>query len=93
MKDVVAYLSAAMFDKPPAGSEVYCICTGRTTSLLQLADTLAEVLGTKPDIKFGEERKGDIRTSFGNPAKLQAKFGFSADTTLKDGLVGMDIKA
>jgi len=91
VKDVVKYLMAAMMDKPAQGSEVYCICTGRTTTLLELAGTLAEVIGAKPEIAHGEERKGDIRTSFGNPAKLQAKFGFGADTTLKEGLAQMGI--
>uniref|UniRef100_A0A7S0FCN9 NAD-dependent epimerase/dehydratase domain-containing protein n=1 Tax=Pyrodinium bahamense TaxID=73915 RepID=A0A7S0FCN9_9DINO len=91
VKDVVKFLTAAMLDKPPAGSEVYCICTGRTTTLLELAGTLGEVIGAKPEITHGDERKGDIRTSFGNPAKLQAKFGFGADTTLKEGLAQMGI--
>lgn len=92
VKDVVKYLMAAMFTTPPVGAEVLCICTGRTTTLLELADTLGEVLGAKADITHGEERKGDIRTSFGNPTKLQAKFGFGADTILKDGLKLMEIK-
>lgn len=91
VKDVVAYLVAAMVDKPPKGAEVYCICTGRTTTLLQLADTLGEVLKMKPQITHGPERKGDIRTSFGNPAKLKERFGFGAETKLSEGLDLMGI--
>jgi UDP-glucose 4-epimerase len=91
VKDVVKYLMAAMFDVPPVGAEVFCICTGRTTTLLELANTLGEVLSVKPEVAHGEERKGDIRTSFGDPTKLKAKFGFSADTVLKDGLAQMGI--
>jgi len=91
VKDVVQFLVAAMVDKPPKGAEVFCICTGRTTTLLQLADTLGDVLKTKPQISLGPERKGDIRTSFGNPTKLKARFGFGADTKLSDGLALMDI--
>lgn len=91
VKDVVKFLEAAMLDKPPKGSEVFCVCTGRTTTLLQLADTLGEVLKMKPQIAFGPERKGDIRTSFGNPTKLKERFGFGADTVLADGLAVMGI--
>eukprot|EP00931_Biecheleriopsis_adriatica_P081795 TRINITY_DN55130_c0_g1_i1.p1 TRINITY_DN55130_c0_g1~~TRINITY_DN55130_c0_g1_i1.p1 ORF type:complete len:333 (-),score=55.71 TRINITY_DN55130_c0_g1_i1:26-994(-) len=91
VKDVVKYLMAAMFDVQLTGAEVFCICTGRTTTLLQLAETLGEVIGAKADISHGPERVGDIRTSFGDPAKLKAKFGFGADTMLKDGLVEMGI--
>lgn len=93
VKDVVSYLAAAMFTSPPKGSEVYCICTGRTTTLVQLAETLGQVVGATPQITHGEERKGDIRTSFGNPTKLKAKFGFGADTVLLDGLKSMGISA
>eukprot|EP00933_Yihiella_yeosuensis_P083836 TRINITY_DN9811_c0_g1_i1.p1 TRINITY_DN9811_c0_g1~~TRINITY_DN9811_c0_g1_i1.p1 ORF type:complete len:312 (-),score=48.81 TRINITY_DN9811_c0_g1_i1:105-1040(-) len=92
VKDVVKFLMAAMFDSPPNGSEVYCICTGRTTTLLELAGALGKVIGAEAQISHGEERVGDIRTSFGNPTKLKAKFGFGADTMLADGLAQMDIK-
>jgi len=91
VKDVVVYLTAAMFEKMGEVSEVFCICTGRTTTLIQLAETLGQVINKIPEISFGEERQGDIRTSFGNPEKLKEKFGFSADTTLAEGLVGMGI--
>lgn len=91
VKDVVRYLTAAMFDKPPKGADVFCICTGRTTTLVELADTLGTVLDVKAEVTHGEERVGDIRTSFGNPAKLIERFGFSADTTLRDGLEKMEI--
>lgn len=92
VKDVVKYLMAAMFEVKLNGAEVFCICTGRTTTLLQLAETLGEVIDAKAEIAHGEERKGDIKTSFGNPTKLKAKFGFGADTVLKDGLLQMGIK-
>jgi hypothetical protein len=39
-----------------------------------------EVVGTTPEITHGPERVGDIRTSFGNPTKLQGKFGFGKCT-------------
>jgi len=91
VKDVVRYLTAAMFEKPPTKAEVLCVCTGRTTTLVELADTLGEVLGVKADVSHGPERVGDIRTSFGNPSKLQERFGFTADTKLRDGLEQMGI--
>merc|ERR1712194_301387 len=91
VKDVVRYLTAAMFDKPPTKADVFCICTGRTTTLVELADTLGQVLGVKADVSFGPERVGDIRTSFGNPSKLQERFGFAANVKLRDGLEQMGI--
>merc|ERR1712176_179499 len=79
VKDVGKYLVTAMLEKPPKGAEVFCICTGRTTTLLQLADSLGEVLKMKPAILHGPERVGDIKQSFGNPTKLKERFGFGAD--------------
>jgi len=93
VKDVVKFLTAAMLDKPPKGAEVLCICTGRTTTLLQLADALGEVLKMKPSVSHGPERVGDINQSFGNPTKLKERFGFGADTTLAEGLSLMGIAA
>lgn len=92
VKDVVKYLLSAMFLNMGTGADVFCICTGRTTTLLELASTLGEVIGSQPAISHGDERVGDIRTSFGNPSKLKERFGFGADTTLKEGLISMNIK-
>lgn len=83
--DVVRYLLAAMADMP-AGARVFNICTGRTTTVVELARTIAELAGVKADIAHGPARVGDIRESVGDPTAVTAAFGFSADTLLKDGL-------
>lgn len=83
--DVVRYLQAAMTDMP-AAARVFNICTGRTTTVVQLARSIAEIAGVKADISYGPARIGDIRESVGDPAAVQAAFGFGADTVLMDGL-------
>jgi UDP-glucose 4-epimerase len=62
------------------------VCTGRTTSLLELAATLGRVFECTPDIKFGAPRIGDIRESLGNPGTAERQLGFRADIALEDGL-------
>jgi UDP-glucose 4-epimerase len=83
--DIVRALLAAMASKP-AGSTVFNVCTGRATSVLDLAHTIAKLCGVTPDITFGPARAGDARVSLGNPARLADELGVTAATTLGDGL-------
>ncbi len=62
------------------------VCTGKTTSLLELAAVLGRVFERTPDIKFGEPRAGDIRESLGNPSAAERRLGFRAKTSLEQGL-------
>jgi len=83
--DVVRHLVAAM-DAGGGKGDVFNVCTGKSTSVLELAHIVAEICGTKADITHAEARTGDIRTSIGNPAKATAAFGVPAQTEFRDGL-------
>lgn len=61
-------------------------CTGRETSILRLAQTLASLLDCEPNVAMGPARPGDIVRSVGSPALAEATLGLSARTTLRDGL-------
>jgi UDP-glucose 4-epimerase len=85
--DVVAHLLAAMrLAEGRAAYEVLNVCTGRATSVLQLARALARASGREAEIRLGPERAGDIRQSLGDPARAVATLGVRARTTLEDGL-------
>ncbi|WP_416899953.1 MAG: NAD-dependent epimerase/dehydratase family protein [Minwuia sp.] len=83
--DVVRHLIAAM-DAGGGRGDVYNVCTGKQTSVLELAHTVAEICGTKAGITHAEARAGDIRTSIGNPSKATAAFGVPAEMAFRDGL-------
>lgn len=83
--DVVRHLVAAM-DRRPAEPEIYNVCTGRATSVRELAETIADLCGVGADIAYRPPRPGDVRRSIGDPTKAAAAFGFAADTTLTEGL-------
>ena len=83
--DVVKALLAFMA-RNETNPSVFNVCTGRATSLLELADTIGRVCGRQPEITFGPPRIGDIRASLGDPALAQAALGFIATTTLEQGL-------
>jgi UDP-glucose 4-epimerase len=83
--DVVAYLVAAMSDLR-AGAHVFNVCTGRATSVLDLARIIAGISGREPRIRHGVARVGDIRTSVGDPAAARQALGVQATIDIADGL-------
>ncbi len=83
--DVVRALLAAM-EQESGGAAVFNVCTGKTTSLLELAAAIGGVFGLTPVIAFGPARAGDIRESLGNPEMTRKVLGFSANVSIQEGL-------
>ena len=65
---------------------VFNVCTGRSTTIRDLAAAVAGVLGIAPEIAYGPPRAGEIRTSLGDPSAARRELGFAAETELRDGL-------
>jgi UDP-glucose 4-epimerase len=85
--DVVAHLRAAMRRLRAApGAEVLNVCTGRATSVLELAAILARLLGRPLTVTHGPRRPGDIARSLGDPTRATAALGIAAATRLEEGL-------
>ena len=83
--DVVqANLIASMHAAAPG--QVFNICTGQETVLLDLLDVLHQLYPDSPPPVFGPPRAGDIHKSLGSPAKALDLLGFCAQTSLADGL-------
>lgn len=84
VKDVVrANLRASESD---SAGEVFNICTGSETTLLDLLETMSELSPRQPEVRFEAPRPGDIYRSYGNPDKAAAILGFRAETSLANGL-------
>jgi UDP-glucose 4-epimerase len=85
--DVVAHLRAAMGHiAARPGRTVLNVCTGRATSVLDLAHVLGRLHGRLPRIAHGPARAGDIRRSLGDPARAIATLGVRAGVALEEGL-------
>ena len=85
--DVVAHLMAAMRrlgDKPEA--RVLNVCTGRETSVRDLALAIGKAGGREPVIRHGPARTGDITRSVGSPELAAATLGLCASVPLAEGL-------
>jgi len=66
--------------------DIFNICSGQETTLLDLLDELSELAPNQPQACFVEPRPGDIYRSLGSPAKALKAFGFQAQTSLGEGL-------
>jgi UDP-glucose 4-epimerase len=86
--DVVAGLLAGLAAATPA-APVLNLCTGRATSVLSLAATIAELCasGTPPEPpRHLAPRSGEIRHSIGCPEKARALLGLGEPRGLREGL-------
>jgi len=85
VSDVVAALLAGMRHLPGL-PRVLNVCSGRATSIHELALMLGEAIGIVPQLRFGPERIGDIRRSRGDPSLMTAALGVRCGTSIRDGL-------
>jgi UDP-glucose 4-epimerase len=90
--DVVSALRLAMDHCHRAKSpvaEVANVCTGRATSIADLAEQLMTAAGRRVVVDTTASRPGDIPASVGDPRRALALFGFRAATPLADGLAAL----
>lgn len=76
-----------LLENPKANLEAFNICTGRSTSVVEMANLLCRLHGRedlKPEIVKGY-RSGDIRHCYGDPSRLAA-LGWKAKIGLEDGI-------
>jgi UDP-glucose 4-epimerase len=98
VSDVVdAYLAAAGLAeaeqiKPGTGSapdpnhRIFNIGTGMSTSVLELAKLLQELVGRDEPFLFMPNRPGDIRHSHASVSAFHKQTGWKAKVSLRDGL-------
>lgn len=83
--DVVSAFVAAMTERQP-GASVCNVCTGEGTTVLALAELLAELAGRPAQIVHTAARAGDVRVSIGQPRRMAERFGVVPATSLRQGL-------
>lgn len=71
---------------PAAPGQIFNVCTGVETRLLDLLDILYELFPNAPRHVHAEPRAGDIYRSIGTPKKIVDTLGFKPQVTLADGL-------
>ena len=85
--DVVrANLLAATTDEV---GEAYNVGTGRSVSVLDLAELIRELSGSRSEIVHVDARPGDIRASRADISKAKASLSFEPTVSLREGLAGL----
>jgi UDP-glucose 4-epimerase len=86
--DAVGFLRAGMvWLTRSREAAVLNVCTGRATSIVELAQTLGAVARLELTLEFQPGRAGDIDSSLGDPAAANAILALRATTSLEEGLV------
>src|SRR5215813_2951572 len=85
ISDAVRALRHAM-QAATTSAFVFNVCTGKATSVRDLAQTVAELCGTELIVHHRPARCGEVRISIGDPRRATERLGFTAQTTLSDGL-------
>ena len=67
-------------------SEVYNICTGIQTSIVELSHVIAEIYGVDAEVVYEKARVGDVMHSLGDNRKSVAKFNYAPQTSIRQGL-------
>lgn len=84
--DVVDALMKAMERADQGGSGICNVCTGRATSVRDLARVMREGAGTDVSMTFLPARAGDIRQSVGDPSQAKDMLCWQSQTSLEAGL-------
>ena len=71
---------------PAAPGQIFNVCTGMETRLLDLLDILYEFFPNAPKHVHAEPRAGDIYRSLGTPKKAADMLGFKPQVSLVDGI-------
>lgn len=71
---------------PSAPGQIFNICTGIETRLLDLLDILYEIFPNASKHIHAEPRAGDIYRSIGTPQKAMDTLGFKPQVSLADGI-------
>ena len=82
----VARANLLAAENPAAAGQVFNVCSGRATTILDLLRVIDELYPGSPAPVFAGPRPGDIYRSLGDPARAQQVLGFCAETSLADGL-------
>jgi len=82
--DIVAATIAAAEHGTAGG--VYNVASGRPLPLLDVLDTLGDVMGLELALRFDETQRGDVRDTHASIERASAELGYVPATELREGL-------
>jgi UDP-glucose 4-epimerase len=87
VKDIVQANILAM-DSEKAVGQVLNVASGKSTTILHIAEVLKEITGKKElENRFAPSRAGDVRNGRADIEKIRSILGYSPSVSLEDGLL------
>jgi nucleoside-diphosphate-sugar epimerase len=87
VKDIVqGNMLAGLAKLGPNEFRVFNVGTGKAVTLLELMETMRNVIGKEVQYKFGPERAGDIKHSLSDITAIQTELKYEPKYTLEAGL-------
>jgi len=83
--DIVRFLRSSM-ENSSDSANVYNACTGKRTTINQLAKIIMRLTDRQSTIYYQPARSGDIFTSIGDPRKAAKTLGVSTENSVYEGL-------
>jgi UDP-N-acetylglucosamine 4-epimerase len=84
---VQANLLALFTEDKTAINEVYNIACGEQTSLTELFEILKKISGSKINVRYEAERRGDVKHSLASIEKAKEKLGYDPKISVGEGLL------
>lgn len=85
----VARMAVMLLDADGVAGKVFNCGSGRSTSVLDLANATVSASGRKLEPEFVAPRKGDIRHSLADMTRAKRVLGFSTRISLDEGISGL----
>jgi len=86
VKTFIAAMNHMEMPIKQSGHDIFNLCTGRKTTINDLADTIVLITRRRVLRDHAPARKGDIRISIGDPGKLASRLGLKLEISLQKGL-------
>jgi UDP-glucose 4-epimerase len=80
----VAHANLIALDK--GDNNIFCIGTGKGTSVIAIYDALAQIIGYKPEIIHAPKRDGDIHLAYFDCRKANTILGWHPEVNLDEGI-------
>jgi UDP-glucuronate 4-epimerase len=85
--DDVVRATRAAAETPAAAGEIYNIGGGSQVSLLETIELIESIAGTRLEVVHLARERGDVHDTGADTGRARAELGFSAETTLEQGMV------
>ncbi len=86
ISNVVQANIKALFSSQINQHEVFNVACNEQTSLVQLTQTITQLLNKSIEVEFGPERKGDVKHSLADISKARDLLDYKPDILFKEGL-------